>query len=187
MEETEARDALAMGAEEALGDSILSEAQKEREQAADQLFLDIPSWDGALVGCYRDVGRKSLQKLARKAISASRKGDDNSVLQTDIDLIWQANVGVYVHKADLDESTPGAVRDRHNDRWLVPLTNDFGTVTFKMIGDKLGRDFKGSTDTILYLFAKDGGDAGIPIGAHSTTIARWLKDPSKGASEPGEV
>lgn len=162
-------------AEEALGESLLRKAQKARHERDDVLYLDIPSWDGDIVGAYRVLDRTTMERLIRKITKESKNGNSSANLRTkaDIDLIVRACVGLYARNPDSD-----AEEGSHDD--LVQLKVGDEPATYGSINELLKSDqIRDTNSAVMYLFAKDGGDAGVAISAHALTIARYMQDPSK--------
>jgi hypothetical protein len=97
-------------AEEAAGLSILRRAQERRKEQTDELDLDIPSWDGALVGHYQVVDRTTLQGDAQKILK--RKGDQSqSAIESDIKFLLRATVAFSVR--DPDDGKLIRLQDEH--------------------------------------------------------------------------
>lgn len=155
-------------AEEAAGLSILRRAQEKRKSQTDELDLDIPSWDGVLVGHYKVVDRKKLMDDAKEILGRSRRNDANTAIESDIKFLLRAIVGFSVR--DPDTSTLIRLRDEHEF--------DIGV---RELPRHLEMDENVSTpdDVILYLFKNNG----VAIGAHAMQVARWMRDPSKGADD----
>jgi hypothetical protein len=163
--------------EEAKGLSLLRAAEKRRESSGQTLFLDIPSWGGDLIAEYKVLERTRVETLIRKIQSASRDGSGNSAAArtaADIDLLIEANVGIYAYDAEAEAEADG---DPAAGR--VPIKDDTGIVTFGRIGPVLGQDFKSVREAVLYLMKNNG----VAITAHAVVVARWMRDPSKTASD----
>jgi hypothetical protein len=62
-------------AEEAKGISLLRQAEKRREQQADTLFLEVPTWGGDLIAEYKVIDRHSPDTLVRKMQQQARGGN----------------------------------------------------------------------------------------------------------------
>jgi hypothetical protein len=160
-------------AEEARGTSLLREAERRREQASANLFIEVPSWGGDLIAEYRVVERQRLEQLITKIQREQRNGS-NSGQRTaaDIDLLVEANVGLYAFDADAAAAADDEAAGR------VPIADEMGTVTYGRIGPVLGREFRSVREAVLYLMK----DNGVAISAHASVVARWMRDPSKTAA-----
>lgn len=155
-------------AEEAKGISLLRHAEQRRAESKDALFLDVPSWNGDLIAEYRVVDRTRLETMVRK-IQQEAKGNNNTArTQADIDLILEANVGLYAYDA---EGGPEEADRR------APIEDDLGLVPYTRVSMVLGKNgmINSARAAVLYLFK----DNAVAISAHALTIARWMRDPSK--------
>lgn len=155
----------------ARGLSLLRQAEKERSEREKSLFLDVPSWDGSLIGEYRLIEKDQLRKLTERQLRRFRSGDRDTV-QSDIELIVMACVGLYARDPE------------SGDR--VSIEDDFGIVTYDRIAKVLGKEneIKSNSDAVRYLTAEreENGvweENTIAIGIHAQSISRWMRDPSK--------
>lgn len=151
--------------------SILQTAQKERAKRETHLFLDVPSWNGALVAEYRIIDKTILDEMGKRNAARLRAGKFDKV-KADIELILRAAVGLWV----LDPKS--------GDR--VQLEDEFGHVGYDRITLVLGRnDIDGAQDAVRYVMAERGNDDDswventVAMGLHAQSITRWMKDPSK--------
>lgn len=152
--------------EEAAGQSLIERAQARRDAAGAErvLYLDIPDWDGDLVGKYRVVDRGEIEKMARAAAAAMRDGSRSSArTEADINFILKANVSLCARDPEKDPGESG-----HDD--LVDLGVEIG-----QCGQKFGQTFRNSHEALLYLF----GSNAVAIGSHGQKLAQWMQDPSK--------
>jgi len=164
-------------AEEARGISLLRQAAKRRDEDKGILYLDVPTWGGDLQGAYNVVDRSRLEVLIRKAQNLSRNGDaTNARTRADIDVILEANVGMY----SLDPDAPGEEEERR-----VAIEDEFGVVTWDRFGDILRRirpeeappaSAKNSKYAVVLAAMRNNG---VAVSAHALYIARWMRDPSK--------
>ena len=155
----------------ARGLSLLRDAEQKRSEREKSLFLDIPSWDGSLIGEYRLIDKNELTKLAERQIRRFRQGDRDT-LKNDIELIVLSCVGLYARDPE------------SGDR--VSIEDEFGIVKYDRIGKVLGKDeeIKSASDAVKYLTAEreENGvweENSIAIGIHAQSISRWMRDPSK--------
>lgn len=169
MEDTPAVDGLVperTAVEEAAGLSILRRAQERRSNQTDELDLDIPSWDGSLIGHYHVVDRNKLADDAKKILARAKGNDPNAAIESDIKFLTRATAGFSVRDPDtgevirLKDSGDFDIGIRELPRYLE-LGEDAGVET--------------PDDVILYLFKNNG----VAIGAHAMDVARWMRDPSK--------
>ena len=153
--------------EEAAGLSILRRAQAERELATDELALDIPSWDGALIGHYQIVDRKKLSEDAQKILKRVKGNDPNAAIESDIKFLLRSLVAFSVRDPDTGQ--------------VIRLQDDHGfDISIQELPSQLGiEDVHTPDDVVLYLFKNNG----VALGAHAMQVARWMRDPSKGADE----
>jgi hypothetical protein len=159
-------------AEEARGVSLLREAAKRREQSGDTLFLEVPTWGGDLIAEYKVIDRQRLEGLIQRIQKESRNGNSSSArTAADIDLLVEANVGLYAFDAE-------ASLER-DDEGRVAIEDEIGTVTYSRIGPILGKEFPSVRAAVLYLMK----DNGLAITAHAVIVARWMRDPSKTAEQ----
>jgi hypothetical protein len=161
-------------AEEAKGISLLRQAEKRREQQADTLFLEVPTWGGDLIAEYKVIDRTRLDTLVRKMQQQARGGNaGNAATMADINLLLEANVGIYAYDADGGDS---------EEDCREPIMDDHGTVTYDRIGRVLGKDFRAAREAVLYLMKNNP----IAISTHAMNVARWMRDPSKDPMEGQE-
>jgi hypothetical protein len=159
--------------EEARGISLLHSAERQRDQQAGTLFLDVPTWGGKLVAEYRVVDRPRLNALAQKIQQMRRDGNETSAMTAaDIDLLLEANVGLYAFDVEAEEG-----------KQRVPINDERGIVTYRRIGPVLGKDFRTARESVLYMMK----DNAVAISAHAMKIARWMEDPSKDPSTEGLI
>jgi hypothetical protein len=163
----------------ARGLSLLKEAEKRREERERSLFLDIPSWEGDLIGEYRIVPSTELTRIAERQVRRARQGQVDAV-KNDIDIITAANIGLYMRDPE------------SGDR--VPIEDDYGLVGFDRIATVLGKEeeIKSQADAVRYLTAerKDDGsweENAVAIGLHAQSVSRWMRDPSKRALDLEEI
>lgn len=165
--------------EEAKGISLLRKADKSRAKRTNTLYLDVPSWAGDLIAAYRVVDRQRLETMVRKIQQEAKSGSDSSArTAADIDLILEANVGLYAY----DPEGGPEPEDRR-----APIEDDLGVVPFNRFGDILLRirpeDREGkpaprlNSARAVVLYAME--DNAVAISAHALMIARWMRDPSK--------
>lgn len=163
---------LGAGANGARGASLIRQAEQTRQKRENSLFLDIPSWDGALIGEYRIIDKIVLQKLTERQIRRFRSGDRDTV-KNDIELILTACVGLWARDPE------------SGDR--VAIEDDVGIVKFDRIAQVLGKgeEIKSAIEAVKYLTAEVRREDGtweensMAIGIHSQSIGRWMRDPSK--------
>lgn len=153
--------------------SLLKSAQKRREERESHLFIDIPSWNGDMVGEYKIIPKDHMMKLAKR-VAAKMRTNGNDSTPGDIELIVHSCVGLYVR----DPET--------GDR--VPIEDEFGIVDFGRIAEVLGVEdqIQSSSDAVRYLTGErdDDSDEGWSenveaINQHAQRISRWMRDPSK--------
>lgn len=152
--------------------SLLQKAQKERNERETHLFLDIPSWNGDLIGEYEIIDKDVLKDMAERNTKRIRQGGFDKV-QADIDLILKAAVGLWVRDPE------------SGDR--VMLEDEHGQVGFDRIHIVLNKEhlIKSAAEAVRYLTGERGEDDdtwkenAVAIGMHSQTLSRWMKDPSK--------
>lgn len=156
--------------------TLLQEAQKRRLEREQSLFLDIPTWGGELVGEYRIVGSKELTLIGERAVRRTKQAKQNgsyvSPMQGEIDLIVEANVGLYMRDPE------------SGDR--VPIEDEYGHVGFDRIAHVLGveGEVQGRSDVVKYLMSEREDDGSfkenvVAIGIHANSISTWMRDPSK--------
>ena len=158
----------------ARGVSLLKSAEQRRAQRERSLFLDIPSWDGALIGEYRLIDPDDLKRMQERQIRRARSsGGQIDTVANDIELIVLSCVGLYA-------------RDPENgDR--VAIEDDAGIVNFGRIAPILGKEdiIRSNADAVRYLTAEGRQDDGtyiqndIAISIHASSISRWMRDPSR--------
>lgn len=164
---------LGAGANGARGRSLIQTADKARKSREKSLFLDIPSWDGALIGEYRVIDKNVLDRLTERQLRRVRSGGKIDATLNDIELILTACVGLWARDPE------------SGDR--VAIEDDGGIVGFDRIATVLGKEdsIKSAADAVRYLTAEVRNDDGtwqensIAIGMHSNTISRYMRDPSK--------
>lgn len=165
--------------EEAKGISLLRKAEQSRSSRTNTLYLDVPSWAGDLIAAYRVVDRPRLEQMVRKIQQEAKHGNDSSArTAADIDLILEANVGLYMYDPEGGDSP--------DDR-RVPIEDDLGVTPFNRFAEILRRirpeDRSGkpapnlSSARSVVLYAME--DNAVAISAHALMIARWMRDPSK--------
>jgi hypothetical protein len=172
-------------AEEARGVSLLRQASQRRDASSGVLYLDVPSWNGDMQAGYRVVDRSKLEALIRKSQQLARQGTNasNQRIRADIDVILEANMGLYAYDA--------SIAGDDEDLRRVPIEDEFGLVTWDRFGEILKRirpttpDLKGSWQVVLEAFKHPKADSynGVAVSAHAMTIARWMRDPSKDPME----
>jgi hypothetical protein len=171
-EHAEGIDTIGTSVNGARAQSLLERAEQKRQERESSLFLDIPSWDGDLIGEYQIVPQQELNKVAERVARRVRSGDRDSA-KGDIDLIVMANVGLYVRDPE------------SGDR--VPIEDEAGIVGFDRIAMVLGKEelIKSNADAVRYLTAERNDKNGtwidnvVAIGIHAQSISRWMRDPSK--------
>jgi hypothetical protein len=153
--------------------SILKQAEERRNSRSGTLFLDIPSWNGELIGEYQVVPREEIVELTERIARQVRSGNGSNIKpgQGDIELIIRACVGLYV----IDPDT--------GDR--VPIEDEHGHVGYDRIAEVMGRtDITSQRDTIRYLMGVRTDAAGgwkenlLAVAIHANVIARWMSDPT---------
>jgi hypothetical protein len=156
----------------ARADSILDHAKKKRAERENHLFLDVPSWDGDMVAEYRVLSGKEIDQIAEQA-ARRMKSKTGDPLQSDLDLIARANLGLYM------------VDPESGDR--VPLEDDYGVVGYSRVAAKLGmeEELDSNAKVIKYLTGERKEDGSgwqenqTAVTMHANSIARWMRDPSK--------
>jgi hypothetical protein len=176
MQELENNDTLGgidQSADEARGLSLLREAERKRSQRETSLFLDIPTWDGLLIGEYRVPDPERLRKMAQSVMRNARNGNEQiEPGANDISLILAACVGLYARDPESGER--------------VPIEDKYGHVSYDRICKVLGRDeIKSNREAVKYLTGEreEDGDGWVhnvvAISIHSDRISKWMRDPSK--------
>lgn len=154
--------------------SLLQAAEQRREQREQNLFLDVPSWEGDLIAEYAIIPRHELKEMGERQLRAmrhARNGDEDRV-RYDVELIVRACVGLHA----LDPS--------NGDR--VPLEDGIGNVGYGRIGALMGRDdVTDSTQAVLFLMGTRNHDTNtweentMAVTTHARAISKWMSDPSK--------
>lgn len=159
--------------ENARGASLLKSAEQRRAQREKHLFLDIPSWDGDLIGEYALIEKENMVRIAERMARKMRQDGADATIG-DIELIVQACVGLHAR----DPQT--------GDR--VPIEDEFGIVKFDRIASVLGVEdqIKSNADAVRYLTAERSDDDDddwtenvTAINRHAAQISRWMRDPSR--------
>jgi hypothetical protein len=125
-----------------------------------------------MVAEYRVLGGKEIDQIAEQAARRMKSGNGDS-LQSDIDLIARANLGLYM------------IDPESGDR--VPLEDEYGVVGYNRVAVKLGmeRELDSNAKVIKYLTGERKEDGSgwqenqTAITMHANSIARWMRDPSK--------
>lgn len=152
--------------------SLLRRAEQERAKRENSLFLDVPSWNGDLIGEYRIIDKDILEDMAKRNQAMIRIGRFEKV-KGDIELILKAAVALWVRDPE------------SGDR--VVLEDDLGPVGYDRIHLVLGVDHlvSSASDSVRYLMAERSTTDDswveniVAIGLHAQSISRWMKDPSK--------
>lgn len=179
-----------IAAEDASPESLLQKADKRRKQRSDHLFLDIPSWDGDLIGEYSPVARKVLEAMIRKSMQEAKRSGGASTdarVRADVDIIQRACCGLWIRDDDGEDSTTLHLAGGDTVQAKQIMANGI-PATFATVNQIIGKpDINSSLEIILYLFGGDkpGGDPGVPISAHAMVIARYMRDPSRDPLEGG--
>src|SRR5262245_42355770 len=161
--------------DEARGLSLLRDAERKRSQRSTSLFLDIPTWDGLLVGEYRVQDPEKLRKMAQNMARAMRatNGKDMEPGINDITTIIACNVGLYARDPDTGEN--------------VPIEDEAGHVGYDRICKVLGRDeITSNREAVKYLMGERDEDDPtkwvhnvVAVSVHADKIAKWMRDPSR--------
>lgn len=158
-------------AEQASATSLLKAAEARRAQRETNLFLDIPSWDGDMIGEYRLIPSKEMSKIA-ESVARKFKQNGNDPAVGDIAVIMHACVGLHMRDPETGKR--------------VPIEDDLGIVGFNRIATVLGKedDIKSNSDAVRYLTAERADDGSweeniTAINHHAQRIQRWMRDPSK--------
>jgi len=162
--------------ETARGLSLLQAAEQRRATRENHLFLEIPTWDGDLIGEYKVVPKEELKVMAERAIRRQRNGSELDPSQNDIDLILSSCIGLYAFDREEGER--------------VPIEDEFGHVSYNRIAKILGKEdeITSASMAVKYLMGDrtENGDwveNMIAISMHGDRIGRWMRDTSKsGAS-----
>lgn len=163
--------------QEMVGTSILDRVKKRREQRADELIIDIPSWDGEMKAKYKVLHRTDIEKMVkrirlRQAQQAANGGQTNSGTDADLDFLIKACVGIIAHDNETEEEE--IVADGYNLD-LVPALEPV---------DALGNPIEISNERQLVAYMMGKGDSSIALAAHSMKVARWMQDTSKPVEDP---
>lgn len=167
-------------ADEARGLSLLRQAERKRNQRATSLFLDIPTWDGMLIGEYRVQDPEKLRKMAQTVMRNARNGSTAEPGTNDISLIVTSCVGLYARDPD------------GGDR--VPIEDEYGHVGYDRICAVLGRDeITSNREAVKYLMGErdEDGDGWVhnvvAVSIHADRISKWMRDPSKSGVDIEEL
>jgi hypothetical protein len=152
--------------------ALLQAAQKRREKRESHLFLDLPSWNGDMIGEYRLIPKDQFEKLAARVASKLRTNSSDTTAG-DIELIVHSCVALYVRDPD------------SGDR--VPIEDEFGVVDYGRIAGVLGveDEIQNTTDAVRYMTAERDDEDGSwtenveAISRHAQRISTWMRDPSK--------
>lgn len=151
--------------------SILQQAEQRRAQRENNLFLDVPSWNGDLVCEYRVLSKKELVNLAEQQSRLARANNWGQ-LDADVEFILRAAVGLWL----LDPES--------GDR--IKVEDDIGHVSYDRIATVLNVDdeIKTQKEAVKYLMAQRAPDGGwqenaTAVALHAQALSRWMKDPSK--------
>ena len=152
--------------------NLIQQAQDRRAKRETHLFLDIPTWDGDLIGEYKILGPDAMKALAEASVARSRNNAEPG--SNDIAAIIAMHVGLHI----LDRETGKR----------VAITDEFGHVGFDRIAKFLGQEdiLHSQADAIKYLTGdRDKDDPKkftvniVALMTHASTIQRWSRDPSK--------
>lgn len=154
--------------------SLLQSAEKRREEREKNLFLDIPSWDGDLIGEYGIIPKPELKEMGERQLRTLRhQNGAQDRTRFDIELIVRSCVGLYA----LDPDT--------GDR--VSLDDEIGNVGYGRIAQLMGKGelITDSTQAVLWLMGtRDHAnntwvENTMAVTTHARAISRWMSDPSK--------
>lgn len=163
---------------EATGDaramSLLQAATKRREEREKNLFLDIPSWDGDLIGEYAIIPKQELKDMGERQLRAMRhQNGTQDRVRFDIELIVRSCAGLYALDPDTGDK--------------VSLDDEIGNVGYGRIAKLMGKDdlIKDSTQAVLWLMGSRDHtndtwvENTMAVTTHARAISRWMSDPSK--------
>lgn len=156
--------------------SLLQAAEERRDKREQNLFLDVPSWDGDLVAEYAVIPKHELKEMGERQLRSLRhaqNGQDADRIRFDIELIVRACEGLH------------ALDPNNGDR--VPLEDENGNVGYGRIGALLGKPdiITDSTIAVLYLMGTRDYENNtweentMAVTTHARAISRWMSDPSK--------
>jgi hypothetical protein len=160
-------------ADEARGLSLLREAERKRSKRESSLFLDIPTWDGLLIGEYRVPDPEQLRIMAQRVMRQARNGNEVEPGANDISLIVTACVGLYARDSETGER--------------VAIEDEYGHVGYNRIAHVLGKEdeITSNREAVKYLMGErdEEGDGWVhnvvAVSMHADKISKWMRDPSK--------
>lgn len=147
-------------------DSILDTATAERDEvlAEAEVYIKVPSWDGAVVCGYRLLGKKLVEQLGKR----SGRGDPKA----DSEFLMRSCIGLYANHPTADAIIP--ITDGGSDqplKYVAELGNKFP----RMIdGEKRRQPFKDEYAAISYMFK--GNE--VALGNHAAKVFQWMTDTS---------
>lgn len=157
-------------AEAASATSLLKAAEARRAAREAHLFLDIPGWDGDMIGEYRIIPAKEMTVIA-EGVARKFKANGSDPLIGDLEVIIHSCVGLHVNDPETGKR--------------VPIEDEFGHVGYGRIADVLGRDdITSNADAVKYLTGTRNEDGSwetnvTAVNQHAQRIQRWMRDPSK--------
>lgn len=156
------------------GGSVLDRVKKRRARE-DKIWIDIPSWGGALKARYEVLDRDEVERMIRRAQARHKHRDQDkphprSDSTPDLDFLIKACIGVKAYDEETDEEeiiATGYTMD------LVPKLDPRD-------GDGEPIEVRDQRTLVAYLTRFNG----IALAAHAQKVARWMQDTGKPAEDP---
>lgn len=146
-----------------MSDDFLARIAQERDERVHDVHLDlpIPSWGDSLVGRFRVVSRKEIEKFAGRKAS----------LETDMDLVIKATVELYAH--DPEHSVKGTRMDENEDYVRIEDSEGLPVTWTTVLAEKLGKaDLTSGRMVLNYCFRENG----IAVAGFALKLFRWMQN-----------
>lgn len=173
----------ATGADFALGNggSVLDRVKKRRDETlADEIWFDIPSWDGELKVRYNVLERTDIEKMIREVQARLRKGSKTAGSQNDFNFLIKACAGIKAVDTINDEEE--ILADGYDLKLVEMLDPKYPAFVNGQPHPKAGESVSINTpqELVAYLFAWNN----IAIATHAQKVGLWMQTMKAPVEDP---